>query len=79
MSVNYEELHQYKPAIASLDTAYYLSHQPLRQYSIGRIYEVHLKNKSAATRYYKHYMQQGNPSNTEEAKIYRYLHSNVEK
>ncbi|PSL49110.1 Tfp pilus assembly protein PilF [Chitinophaga niastensis] len=79
MAVNYEGLHQFKPAVASLDTAYYLFHQPLRQYSIGRIYEVHLKNKPTATRYYKRYLQQGNPANPEEAKIYRYLRSNIEK
>lgn len=78
-SVNYEGLSQYKTAVANLDTAYYLFHQPLRQYSIGRIYEVHLRNKPIATRYYKRYMQLGNPANPQEAGVYKYLRSYVEK
>lgn len=78
-SVNYEGLRQYKSAVANLDTAYYLFHQPLHQYSIGRIYEVHLRNKPLATRYYKRYLQLGNPANPQEADIYKYLRSYVEK
>ncbi|MCW3462231.1 tetratricopeptide repeat protein [Chitinophaga nivalis] len=79
MSANYEAMRQYKPAVASLDTAWYLFHQPLRQYSIGRIYEVHLKNKPVADRYYKRYLQVGRPSNENEADIYKYLRARIEK
>ncbi|WP_142684709.1 tetratricopeptide repeat protein [Chitinophaga polysaccharea] len=78
-SANYEGMRQYKPAIANLDTAYYLFHQPLHQYSIGRIYELRLHNKQMATRYYKRYLQLGNPANPQEADIYKYLRTYVEK
>lgn len=78
MSANYEASGKYKPAIASLDTAYYLFHQPLREYSIGRIYDTHLKNEAAAQRYYKKYLQLYKPTSTEEEKaIYRYLKTRV--
>lgn len=79
MSINYEALGQYKPAIASLDTAYYLFHQPLKQYSIGRIYDAHLKNESIATRYYKRYMQLYKGETPEEREIYQYLKRRFEK
>lgn len=80
MAVNYESTGKYKPAIASLDTAYYLFHQPLRQYSIGRIYDAHLKNEAVALRYYRKYLQLYKPTATEEEKeIYKYLKARVEK
>ncbi|GAA3916522.1 hypothetical protein GO495_19600 [Chitinophaga oryziterrae] len=80
MSANYEATGQYKPAIASLDTAYYLFHQPLRQYSIGRIYDARLNNEATALRYYKKYLQLYKPDATgEEKEIYKYLRSRIEK
>lgn len=79
MAVNYEAMKQYKPAIASLDTAYYMFHQPLKQYSIGRIYDAHLKNEALATRYYKRYIQLYKGETTEEKQIYDYLKSRFEK
>lgn len=56
MSVNYEGQHVFRKATACLDTAYYLFHAPLRQYSIGRIYDYHLQNPAIAQRYYKRYL-----------------------
>ncbi|SEW07247.1 hypothetical protein SAMN05428988_1784 [Chitinophaga sp. YR573] len=80
MSANYEAIGQFKPAIASLDTAYYLFHQPLRQYSIGRIYDARLNNEATALRYYKKYLQLYKPEATvEEKEIYKYLRSRIEK
>lgn len=80
MAVNYEATANYKPAIASLDTAYYLFHRPLRQYSIGRIYEAHLKNEAVALRYYRKYIQLYKPEATAEEKdIYKYLKARVAK
>lgn len=79
MAVNYEAMKQYKPAIASLDTAYYMFHQPLKQYSIGRIYDAHLKNEAQATRYYKRYIQLYKGETTEEKEIYDYLKSRFQK
>ena len=79
MSVNYEALGQYKPAVASLDTAYYMFHQPLKQYSIGRIYDAHLKNEAVATRYYKRYIQLYKGETAEEKEIYNYLKTRIQK
>ncbi|PWV48915.1 tetratricopeptide repeat protein [Chitinophaga sp. S165] len=79
MSVNYEALGQYKPAIATLDTAYYMFHQPLKQYSIGRIYDARLKNEAMATRYYKRYIQLYKGETAEEKEIYNYLKTRIQK
>lgn len=79
MSVNYEALGQYKPAIANLDTAYYMFHQPLKQYSIGRIYDAHLKNDAMATRYYRRYIQLYKGETAEEKEIYNYLKTRIQK
>jgi tetratricopeptide (TPR) repeat protein len=79
MAINYETLGKYKPAIASLDTAYYMFHQPLKQYSIGRIYDTHLKNEAMATRYYKRYIQLYKGETTEEKEIYNYLKTRIQK
>ncbi len=76
-SVNYEGMRQYKPALAALDTSWYLSHKPLRQYSMGRIYETGLKNDAAAMKYYKRYLQLYKPGSTDEDEIYRYLRDRV--
>jgi len=79
MAVNYEALGHYKPAIAYLDTAYFLFHQPLKQYSIGRIYDAHMKNEVLATRYYKRYIDLYKGETTEEKEIYEYLKSRMKK
>lgn len=77
VSVNYEQLRQFKPAIAYMDTSWYLSHKPVRQYSIGRMYETGLKNEAAAIKYYKRYLQLYNAGSAEEKDIYRYLRSRI--
>lgn len=56
MGANYESMGVYKQATACLDTAYYLFHSPLRQYSIARIYDQHLQDPAAAKRYYRRYL-----------------------
>ncbi|WP_160717560.1 tetratricopeptide repeat protein [Chitinophaga solisilvae] len=78
-AANYESLKQYKTAIAYLDTSYYLSRRPLRQYSIGRIQETAFSNEAAAMKYYRRYMQLYKPGTTEENEIYRYLRSRLTK
>ncbi|SFW79176.1 tetratricopeptide repeat protein [Chitinophaga sancti] len=70
---NDEGLKLYKPAVANLDTAYFLSRQPMHLYSIGRMYEVNMKNETAAKRYYKRYLQEGDSTDKQEAMIYKYL------
>ncbi len=78
-SANYESLKQYKPAIACLDSSYYLSRLPIRLYSMGRIYEIGLKNETAASKYYKRYMQSSKPDSGEDRAIYEYLKSRQKK
>nr|WP_295864431.1 tetratricopeptide repeat protein [uncultured Chitinophaga sp.] len=78
MATNYENLRQFKPALASLDTSWYLSHNPLRQYSMGRIYETGLNNNNTAMKYYKRFLQLYKPgSSPEETEIHRYLRSRI--
>lgn len=73
VATNDEGLKQYKPAVAYLDTAYYLSRQPMHLYTIGRMYDVNMKNEAAAKRYYKRYLQEGDSTDKQEAMIYKYL------
>lgn len=61
MGANYESMGVYRKATACLDTAYYLFHNPLRQYSIARIYDQHLQNPTAAKSHYQRYLQQAKP------------------
>ncbi|WP_343675375.1 tetratricopeptide repeat protein [Chitinophaga sp.] len=70
---NDEGLKLYKPAIANMDTAYYLSREPMHLYSIGRMYDVNMKNQAAAKKYYKRYLQEGDSTDKQEAMIYKYL------
>lgn len=73
MASNNEGLKLFKPAIASMDTAYYLAREPMYLYSIGRMYDVNMKNQVAAKKYYKRYLQEGDSTDKQEAMIYKYL------
>ncbi|MBP1652008.1 MAG: repeat-containing protein [Bacteroidetes bacterium] len=73
MASNNEGLKLYKPAIANMDTAYYLSRAPMHLYSIGRMYDVNMKNQAIAKKYYKRYLQEGDSTDKQEAMIYKYL------
>jgi tetratricopeptide (TPR) repeat protein len=73
MASNDEGLKLFKPAIANMDTAYYLSREPMHLYSIGRMYDVNMKNETAAKKYYKRYLQEGDSTDKQEAMIYKYL------
>ncbi|WP_343691879.1 tetratricopeptide repeat protein [Chitinophaga sp.] len=73
MAANDEELKMYKTAIANMDTAYYLGRAPMHLYSIGRMYDVNMKNAVVAKRYYKRYLQEGDSTDKQEAMIYKYL------
>lgn len=75
MAGNYELLKQYKQAAANYDTSFYLSHEPLRQYSLGRMYESRLQNKTLATKHYKKYLLLAKPKDEEEQAIYKYVQS----
>lgn len=70
---NYEAIKQYKKAIASYDTAFYLYKSPLALYNCGRIYEVELKNETLARKYYTKYLALAKPIEADERKAYAYV------
>ena len=70
---NFESLKQYKKAISSYDTAFYLFHDPLALYNIGRLYEQGLKNPGRAHEYYKKYMAAAKPKSKDEQRVYAYV------
>lgn len=70
---NYEEMKQYKKAIAQYDTAYYLFKNPLMLYDCGRILDGNLKNNEAAKKYYTKYILLAKPESTDEKKAYEYI------
>jgi len=70
---NYEELKQYKKAMAHYDTAYYLFKDPLMLYDCGRIQDQYFKNEDAAKKYYSKYLLFAKPQSPDEKKAYNYL------
>jgi tetratricopeptide (TPR) repeat protein len=70
---NYEEMKQFKKAIAHYDTAYYLFKDPLMLYDCGRIQDQYLKNEDAAKKYYSKYLLFAKPQSPDEKKAYNYL------
>lgn len=70
---NYEEMRQYKKAIAQYDTAYYLFKNPLMLYDCGRILDGTLNNNEAAKKYYSKYILLAKPESTDEKKAYEYI------
>jgi tetratricopeptide (TPR) repeat protein len=70
---NYEEMKQYKKAIAHYDTAYYLFKDPLMLYDCGRIQDQYLKNEDAAKKYYSKYLLFARPQSIDEKKAYNYI------
>lgn len=70
---NYEEMKQFKKAIAQYDTAYYLFKSPLMLYNCGRVLDGSLKNYSAAKKYYRKYLQLAKPESADERKAYEFI------
>jgi len=70
---NYEELKNYKAAVAHYDTAYYLFKEPLMLYNCGRISETGLKNPAMARKYFTLYLKTAHPTSAEEKKAYNYV------
>jgi tetratricopeptide (TPR) repeat protein len=76
---NYEEMKQFKKAIAQYDTAYYLFKNPLMLYNCGRIMDGHLKNEGAAQKYYRKYLALAKPQSMDEKKAYNYIRKKYSK
>ncbi|HWK05135.1 MAG TPA: tetratricopeptide repeat protein [Puia sp.] len=70
---NYEGLKDFKAAIASYDTAYYLFKDPTMLYNCGRLAESGLKNNVLARKYYLRYLTLAHPELPEEKKAYAYV------
>ena len=70
---NYEYLKQYKKAITTYDTAYFLFQDPLSLYNIGRVYDKGLNNRKLAEQFYKKYMLVAKPKTEDEKKVYAYV------
>jgi tetratricopeptide (TPR) repeat protein len=70
---NYEEMKQFKKAIVHYDTAYYLFKDPVMLYNCGRVLDEHLKNYSAAKKYYSKYMVLAKLQSIDEKKAYDYI------
>jgi tetratricopeptide (TPR) repeat protein len=70
---NYEEMKQFKKAVAQYDTAYYLFKDPLMLYNCGRVLDGDLKNIEAAKKYYRKYIALAKPQSAEEKKAYEYI------
>lgn len=74
---NYEQMKQFRRAIAYYDTSYYLFKDPMRQYGIGRIYEQHLQDPLNAKKHYRQYVQNAKPENKEEESIHNYVKERI--
>lgn len=70
---NFEALKQYKKAVTAYDTAFFLFHDPLALYNIGRLYEQGLKSKTLSHQYYKKYLALAHPKSKDEQRVYAYV------
>ena len=75
---NFESMRKHSLAIAACDTAYYIFHNPLALYNMGRLYETGLKNPEKANTYYKQYLRKASPTTAQERKVYGYLKEKLE-
>jgi tetratricopeptide (TPR) repeat protein len=79
LGANYEEMKQYKKAIAQYDTAFYLFKDPLMLYYCGRILNGELKNEGAAKKYFRKYLLLARPQSADEKKAYNYIKKKYQK
>lgn len=77
MADNYEQMRQFKSAVAHYDTAYYLFKDPMRLYGMGRIYEQSLQNPLKAKKLYQQYLKEAKPEGANETSIHSYVKERV--
>jgi tetratricopeptide (TPR) repeat protein len=68
---SYDSLHQLKKAIAAYQKSMQFAENPLTYYSLANLYDVELKDKKVALKYYKKYLA-SNPSARREQKYIDY-------
>jgi len=73
LAANHEALHEYREAVASYDTAYYLFRDPTVLYTCGRICETELRDMGRARRYYLRYLEVARPKTKEEREALAYV------
>ncbi|AWO01674.1 hypothetical protein DLD77_08175 [Chitinophaga alhagiae] len=69
---NYEHMKQYRTAIKHYDTAYYLFHDPMRQYGIARIYDHYIQDPVRAKRFYQQFVRDARPEGKDQVNIHNY-------
>ncbi|RPE13782.1 tetratricopeptide repeat protein [Chitinophaga lutea] len=74
---NYEQMKQYKAAIAHYDTAYFLFHDPMRQYGIARIYDQHMQDPAKAKRFYQQFVKNAKPEGKDEINVHNYAKERI--
>jgi tetratricopeptide (TPR) repeat protein len=70
---NYEALKDYRHALASCDTSFYLFKNPITLYNSGRICESELHDMVKARLYYRRYLALAQPESEQEKKAYAYV------
>jgi tetratricopeptide (TPR) repeat protein len=73
LAANHESLKEYREALASYDTAYYLFRDPKVLYACGRICETELHDLTRAKRYYLRYVAVAAPKTKEERAAVAYV------
>lgn len=74
---NYEQMRQYKTAIAHYDTAYFLFQDPMRQYGIARIYDQYIQDPVRAKRFYQQFVKNARPQGKDEVSIHNYVKERI--
>ncbi|WP_114792052.1 hypothetical protein U0035_09380 [Niabella yanshanensis] len=71
---NYENVKQYKKAIAQYDSSYYIFHSPFDLYYKGRVYDIFLNDKKQASVFYKKFLaEKQKPETPLEEKLFHYI------
>lgn len=71
---NYENIKEFKKAIAQYDTSYYLFRSPYDLYYKARVYDAYLNNKQQASVFYKKFIAaKQKPEGAVEEKIFNYI------
>ncbi|MGX5818321.1 tetratricopeptide repeat protein [Chitinophaga lutea] len=73
LAENFEQMRQFRRAIAHYDTAYFLFRNPMRQYGIARIYDQHLQDFPRAKKFYEQYFKNANAETRAEKQIREYV------
>lgn len=77
LASNYEQMKQYRTAIAHYDTAYFLFRDPMRQYGIARIYDQYIQDPVKAKKFYQQFVKNAKPEGKAEVSIHNYVKERI--